>query len=357
MAVGDFLRRLLEVNGSDLHLRSQRPPYMRVDGLLQPCGEEVLSAAAVEACAAELMTQRQADSFAETNESDFAYSLPGSGRFRVNAFRQRGSVGIVVRRVLPSSATLADLGMPPALRTLASEPRGLVLVTGPTGSGKTTTTGAFIGHINATRRCHIMTVEDPIEILHRDQQSIVSQREVGIDTADFPTALKHVMRQDPDVIFIGEMRDTVTVRAALQAAETGHFVVSTLHTVDAVETVNRVLDFFPAQEQQQIRRTLAGCLRGIVSQRLLPSATGSGRVAAVEVLIATGRVVDCIRDPERTGELSQVIKEGEFYGMQTFDQGLLRLLLAGKVTMAAVMEAATSPHDLRLAARQAGLAA
>jgi twitching motility protein PilT len=293
----------------------------------------------------------------ESNEADFAYAIPGVGRFRVNAFRQRGSVGVVCRRVLPGSPGFEALGLPPVIARMAEEPRGLILVTGPTGAGKTTTTAAIINHINAVRRCHVVTIEDPIEILHTDNLAVIDQREVGVDTADFATALKHVARQDPDVIFIGEMRDEETVRAALQAAETGHLVISTLHTADTTETVNRVLEFFPPHQQRQVRLSLAGTLRCVVSQRLLQRADGRGRVPAVEVLVATGRVFDLIAKPEHTHLLPVVVAEGEFYGMQTFDQALLALYGSGTVTLAEAVQAASSPHDFRIAVQQAGLPA
>ena len=292
MTIHDLLRHMVERHGSDLHLKVGGPPYVRVDGELLATGLPELAEVDVERFAYELMDDRQAARFAETHEVDFAYAVPGVGRFRVNAFRQRGSVGVVCRRVLPGSPGFEALGLPAVIARMAVEPRGLILVTGPTGSGKTTTTAAIINHINSVRRCHIVTVEDPIEILHSDNLAVISQREVGVDTADFATALKHVARQDPDVIFIGEMRDEETVRAALQAAETGHLVISTLHTVDAAETVNRILDFFPPHQQKQVRTALASTLRGIVSQRLLPRLDGRGRVPAVEVLVATGLVFD-----------------------------------------------------------------
>jgi twitching motility protein PilT len=260
------------------------------------------------------------------------------------------------RRVLPGGSSFEALALPSTVRRLADEQRGLVLVTGVTGSGKTTTTAAMIHHINMTRRCHIVTIEDPIEVLHTDRMAIVDQREVGIDTADFHAALKRVMRQDPDVIFIGEMRDVETVRAALQAAESGHLVISTLHTLNATETVNRIIDFFPDHQQQQSRLTLAGTLKGIVSQRLLLRADGKGRVPAVEVLIANGRIFEMISNPEHTHLINDVIAEGDFYGMQTFDQHLMAMFKDGTITLEEAMAAATNAHDLTVALRQVGLA-
>ena len=244
--------------------------------------------------------------------------------------------------------TIEDLGLPAVIRTLAEEQRGIVLLTGTTGSGKSTTLAAMVDHINSTRSRNIITLEDPIEYLHRDKRSIISQREVGADTESFARAMRRVLRQDPDVILIGEMRDEETVRTALSAAETGHLVLSTLHTLDATETVNRIIDFFPPHLQQQARVMLAATLRGVVGQRLVPSAAGDGRVAACEVLVATGRVQDLILNPQETGRLSEVIAEGEYYGMQTFDQGLLHHVMAGNIDESVAFEVASSPHDFKL---------
>ncbi len=354
--IDDLLRMTAERKASDLHLRAGGPPYVRVDGELYQLDGISLTPADAERLAFSLMTEQQAREFNRTNELDFAYTVPGLARFRVNVFRQRGSLGVAVRRVLPGGSSFDALGLPQVVRKLADEQRGLVLVTGMTGSGKTTTTASMIHHINMTRRCHIVTIEDPIEVLHDDRMAIVDQREVGIDTADFSVALRHVARQDPDVIFIGEMRDIETVKAALQAAETGHLVVSTLHTLNATETVNRIIDFYPPHQQMQARLSLAGTLKGTVSQRLLPRTDGKGRIPAVEVLIMTGRVYDMIINPENTHLIEDVIAEGDFYGMQTFDQHLLGLYREGLVTIENAVAAASSPHDFTLAVRQAGLA-
>jgi twitching motility protein PilT len=302
-----------------------------------------------------LMGERVAAEFAEGGDADFAYTAPGVGRFRCNAYRQRGAVGLAIRTVAGTSASLASLGLPPVVETLADEPRGLVLVTGMTGAGKTTTTGAIVHHINCTRSVHIVTVEDPIEVLHADRMAIVNQREVGVDTRDFAAALRGVLRQDPDVIFIGEMRDQETVETALLAAETGHLVISTLHTIDVAETVNRIIELYPPHKQRQARITLAGSLRGIVSQRLLPRAGGPGRVPAVEVLVMTGRVRDLILSPDATHLIRQVVAEGDFYGMQTFDQSLLHLFREGLVRLDDATAAASNAHDFHVMARQAGL--
>ena len=356
MNIDELLTITAERLASDLHVRAGGPPYLRIDGELEPLDVPPLSAPDVERMAFDLMNEDQVRAFKQTSEADFAYSLAGVARFRVNAFRQRGSVGIAVRRVLPGSTSFEALGLPPAVGTLCEERRGLILVTGITGSGKTTTTAAMINHINANRRCHIVTIEDPIEVLHADKLAIVDQREVAIDTVDFATALRHVARQDPDVIFIGEMRDFETVKAALQAAETGHLVISTLHTIDATETVNRVIDFYPPHQQMQARLTLAGTLKGIVSQRLLIRSDGVGRVPAVEVLVANGRVFDMIVNPDQTHMLEDVIREGDYYGMQTFDQHLIELVRDGLVTLEEASAAATSPHDFALALQQRGIA-
>jgi twitching motility protein PilT len=277
------------------------------------------------------------------------------GRFRVNVFRQRGSISLVMRRLRFGGPTFDELHLPDVVRSLAEEPRGLVLVTGPTGSGKTTTLAAMIEHINRTKQGHIVTIEDPIEVLFRDDQSSINQREVGNDTESFESALRAALRQDPDVILIGEMRDTDTVRAALQAAETGHLVLSTLHTVNATETVNRVLDFFPPHQQQQIRLTLAGALKGIVCQRLVPTADG-GRIPSVEIMVNTGRIAERIADPDKTSQIHDLIAEGRFYGMVTFDQSLVALVSSGQVDAAAALETSSSPHDFQLMLQQAGLA-
>ena len=353
--INDFLRHLVERRGSDLHIKVGSSPVIRIDGVLHRTEFPKLAPDDTERAAFVLMNERVAKEFTETGEADFAYTYPGLGRFRCNAYRQRGAVGLAVRRVLPGSSSFASLGLPPVVEKLADEPRGLVLVKGMTGSGKTTTTGAIINHINATKSVHIMTVEDPIEILHPDRMAIVNQREIGIDTKDFAQALKRVLRQDPDVIFIGEMRDHETVHTALTAAETGHLVISTLHTIDATETVNRVIEFYPPHQQKQARITLAGSLRGVLSQRLLPRADGQGRIPTVEALVMTGRVRDLIVNPDQTHMIQQVIAEGEYYGMQTFDQSLLKLFRDGQIRLDDALAAASNPHDFQIMLRQAGL--
>jgi twitching motility protein PilT len=344
------LRYVVEREGSDLHVKVPAPPMARIDGQLAPIeGTEPLTQEDTEAALKHVLADpRLLEEFATVGEADFSYSIPGLSRFRVNAFRQRGSVSIALRIIPFQVRTVDDLGLPEVIRKLASEPRGIVLLTGTTGSGKSTTLAAMIEHINSQWARHIVTLEDPIEYLHRDKLSIINQREVGQDTESFARAMRRVLRQDPDVILVGEMRDEETVRTALSAAETGHLVLSTLHTLDATETVNRIIDFFPPHLQQQARVMLASTLRGVVGQRLVPRAGGQGRVAICEVLVVTGRVQDLILNPTETGRISEVIAEGSYYGMQTFDQALLEHVMAGNVTEETAMEAATSPHDFKL---------
>jgi twitching motility protein PilT len=351
----DLLRYVVDNKASDLHIKAGGPPYVRVSGRLAKSPFPALSASDCERAAMELMTVDQAKAFKVKGEVDFAYSEPGLGRFRVNVFRQRGSVALAVRRVLPGSPAFETLGLPPVVKNLAEEQRGLILVTGPTSSGKTTTTAAMINHINATRSCHILTIEDPIEILHPDRNAIVSQREIGHDTDDFATALRSAMRQDPDVIFVGEIRDSDTVRSALQAADTGHLVISTLHTTDVTETVNRVIDFFPPHQQKQTRVSLASSLKGVVSQRLIRRSDGRGLVPAVEVMVMNGRIRDLVLNEEQTHMIPDIVAESSFYGMMTFDQALLSLYRAGMVTLEDGLDGASNPHDFQISLRQEGL--
>ena len=355
LELGDLLRYAVEQRGSDLHIKVGAVPQVRVDGHLIPGPFPVVSPADTERIAAEVLPRLRAEEFESTGESDFAYSLAGLGRFRVNVFRQRGSIGLVLRRVLPGTPSFESLGLPSVVRRLAEEPRGLVLVTGPTGSGKTTTIAAMIDHINESRSVNVVTIEDPIEVLHADKKSIINQREIGSDTLGYSEALRRVLRQDPDVIFIGEMRDAETVWAALSAAETGHLVLSTLHTTNATETVNRIVDFFPPFQQKQVRLTLASSLKGLVCQRLLERADGKGRVPAVEVMVMTGRVFDRILEADDQETIEQIIAEGEYYGMQTFDQSLFNLFKNGLVTLRDALTTASHPHDFRIALQQEGL--
>jgi twitching motility protein PilT len=359
LSVEPYLRALVEVGGSDLHCKTGSSPRVRIDGRLRKLQAPTLTATDTEHMVGEVLRDRPDlwQEFLATNEADFAHSIPGVGRFRVNAFRARGSAGLVFRRVSVGAIGLEDLGLPQVVSALSMEPRGLVLVTGPTGSGKTTTLAGMIDEINNNREVHVVTIEDPIEVLHFDKLSMINQREVKLDTAGFHTALRAAMRQDPDVILVGEMRDSETVKAALAAAETGHFVLSTLHTTDAAETVNRIIDFFPPHEQKQIRMTLSESLRGILCQRLVPRSDGYGRCVTMEVLVNTGRIADAIADPEKTGTITQLISEGSYYGMQTFDQHLVSLIRDGVITLEAAMLASSSPHDLTVELRRLGLVA
>ena len=357
VSVIDYLKALVELAGSDLHCKVGSSPRVRIDGRLRKLQAPVLTSEDTEHMVAEVLRDDLREEFARTNEADFAYSIPGVGRFRANAFRQRGTAGLVFRRVSQGAIALDDLGLPPVIGSLALEPRGLVLVTGPTGSGKTTTLAGMVDAINTQRETHIITIEDPIEVMHQDKLSMINQREVRVDTADFAAALRGAMRQDPDVILVGEMRDTETVKAALSAAETGHFVMSTLHTTDAQETITRIIDFFPPHEQQQVRLSLAGSLRGIICQRLVPRADGQGRCVVMEVCVNTGRVADAIADPDKTGTLTELISDGEFYGMQTFDQHLVAFVRDGLVTLEAAMAVSSNPHDLTVELRRLGLVA
>jgi twitching motility protein PilT len=349
-----WLEELVKGNGSDLHVKVGSPPMMRLAHGLVRLDRDPLSPIETQAIADGVVPEDRKPIFKERGEVDFAYSVANVGRFRANVFRQRGSVSMVLRKLRFGGPSFDEIGLPDVVRTLADEHRGLILVTGPTGSGKTTTLAAMIGYLNATKPVHIVTVEDPIEVLHKDEVASINQREVGQDTNDFLSALRAALRQDPDVILIGEMRDTETVRAALQAAETGHLVMSTLHTQDATETVNRVIDFFPPHQQKQIRLSLAGTLRGIICQRLVPSVDG-GRIPALEILVNTGRVAERIADEEKTSEIEEVVAEGGYYGMLTFDQALLHLIQEGRVSVDDAMQAVSSVHDFELALQQAGI--
>jgi twitching motility protein PilT len=356
MAIAEFLRYLVESGGSDLHLKVGLPPVVRIDGVLSHTPFAPLMPEDTEMLALEVLSDLKREEFRQTNEADTGFTLEGVGRFRVNAYRQRGWASVAIRRVRSDIPTFEELRLPPAARQLAEEVRGLVLVTGPTGTGKTTTIASMIGWINAHRRVHIVSIEDPIEIAHDDLQSVIQQRELGLDTRSYEAALRSVVRQDPDVIFIGEIRDMETVEAAIQAAETGHLVISTLHTLDATETVNRIIDLFPEAVQRQARLSLAGSLRGVLSQRLVPRADGKGRVPVVEVMINTGRVSERIIDADQTSTIPEVIAEGDFYGMQTFDQALMKLIRENLVALDDALEAASNPHDLMLALKEAQLA-
>jgi twitching motility protein PilT len=348
--IDQALRYLVDQEGSDLHVKVPAPPIARVHGELRPIqGAAALTSEDTERALRQILTDpEKLAEFERDGEADFSYSIRGVSRFRVNAFRQRGNVSIACRAIPFQVRTIEDLGLPRVIRDLAEQPRGIILLTGTTGSGKSTTLAAMVDHINSTMARHIVTLEDPIEYLHGDKASIINQREVGQDTESFARAMRRILRQDPDAILIGEMRDEETVRTALSAAETGHLVLSTLHTLDATETVNRIIDFFPPHLQQQARVMLAATLRGVVGQRLVKRAGGGGRVAVCEVLVVTGRVQDLILNPQETGRLTEVIAEGEYYGMQTFDQALLKHVMAGNLDEETAYETASSPHDFKL---------
>jgi twitching motility protein PilT len=344
------LMKVIEVDGSDLHLKVPARPIIRRHGKLMaiPDTDGVRPDDTERTLFHMLTDEAKLESFRVEREVDFSYSIPGVARFRVNAFVQRGSVSLVCRAIPFQIKSADELLLPRVIPEIADEERGLILMTGTTGSGKSTTLAAMIDHINSKYAKHIVTIEDPVEFLHRDKMSIINQREVGEDTASFARALRRVLRQDPDVILVGEMRDEETVRTALSAAETGHLVLSTIHTVDASESVNRIIDFFPQTEQRQARAMLAGTLKAVVSQRLVPTADGLGRIASCEILRMTGRVRDMIINPDETGRLHEVIAEGAYYGMQTFDQALLEHVQAGRVAMDRALKAATHPHDFKL---------
>jgi twitching motility protein PilT len=347
--VSAALRELVEARGSDLHLKVGARPLFRVHGVLTPSETwPELTAGDTEGALLALLDDRtKLDEFGDEHEVDFSFEIAGVARYRVNAFRQRGVISLACRAIPNKISTIEELSLPPVVTELAEEERGIILLTGTTGSGKSTTLAAMIDHMNSTTTKHIVTIEDPIEFVHKDKLSAINQREVGMDTVSFKRALRRVLRQDPDVILIGEMRDEETVQTALSAAETGHLVLSTVHTVDAMESINRLLDFFPPHQHAQARSMIAGTIKGVVSQRLVPGAEG-GRVAVCEVLRMTGRVRDMIMDPDQTGKLIEVISTGSYYGMQTFDQALFGHVKAGRVTFEDAMRVASSPHDFKL---------
>ena len=350
MELNDVLTHAVETGATDVHFKLGQPPVLRSDGSLAPASvfpplDENDLATILDAVTASAPRRREA--FDETGELDIAYASSGLPRFRVNGFRQRGAISFAFRRVPSAIAGFEDLGLPPGVERLAGEPRGLVLVTGATGSGKTTTLAAVVDHINQSRAQHIVTIEDPIEFLHADKGCIVNQREIGVDTDSFGQALRRVLRQDPDVILIGELRDAETAHVALQAAESGHLVLSTLHTIDAAETLSRLIEFFPPEKQPQIVSVLAGSLRGVISQRLLPR-VGGGRIPAVEVMVVNARIAELIR--ERRGEsIPQAIEDGEYFSMQSFTQALIRLVLDGQVEREVAASTATNQHDFLIA--------
>jgi twitching motility protein PilT len=347
--VKQALRELVDRGGSDLHLKVGTGPLYRVDGeLTADTGSQPLTVEDTERALEALLEDRdKLEEFTREHEVDFSFEIEDVARYRVNAFRQRGLISLACRAIPHTISSIDELALPSVVRDLAMEERGIVLLTGTTGSGKSTTLAAMIDHINRTTSKHIVTIEDPIEFVHTDRRSAINQREVGMDTSSFKRALRRVLRQDPDVILIGEMRDEETVQAALSAAETGHLVLSTIHTVDAPESINRMLDFFPPHQHSQARSMIAGTVKGVISQRLVQGAEG-GRVAVCEILRMTGRVRDMIIDPTQTGKLLEVITSGSYYGMQTFDQALFGHVKAGRIAFDDAMRVASSPHDFKL---------
>jgi len=350
MEINELLKTAHAMGASDIHLKVGSPPIVRINGELQPIAsmgrlsnEETLK------MAFSVMSPAQRETFKKKNDIDLAYSVAGLGRFRCNCFIQRSTIGLVFRVIPMRIPSIEELLLPDILKKIAMEPRGLILVTGTTGSGKSTTLASMIDHINTNRTDHIMTIEDPIEYLHRDKRSIVNQREIGNDTESFSKAVRAALRQDPDVILVGEMRDFETIQTALTAAETGHLVMSTLHTTDAAETINRVISVFPPYQHKQVRMQLASVLRSIISMRLVPRADGRGRVPAVEILIATATIRDCIVDPDKTKMINDVIAQGTIhYGMQTFDQSLFNLFKSNLITYEEALRRATNPDDFAL---------
>jgi len=350
MELNDFLKVALKAGASDIHIKAGLPPIFRIDGSLYPYKEaNRLTPDIVNRMAFGIMNKGQQDKFRKNMELDLAYGVPGLGRFRVNIFQQRGTIGVVLRSIPFGIMTVEQLHLPPVIGKISMEQRGLILVTGTTGSGKSTTLAAMIDLINSTRTCHVVTIEDPIEFLHRDKKSIVNQREVGFDTLSFSGALKSALRQDPDVILVGEMRDFETIEIALTAAETGHLVLSTLHTIDATETITRIVTSFPPYQQKQVRLQLANIIKGVVSQRLVPRADGKGRVPAIEIMVASARVRECIEDKDRTKEIKEAIATGhQIYGMQTFDQSLMLLYKQKFITFEEALRQSTNPDDFKL---------
>jgi twitching motility protein PilT len=349
MKLDDLLKHCVAQGASDIHLHAGMSPHIRVNGKMRPVAPGILSAGLTEGLVAQMCNERQRETFAQKNQVDFAYSIPSTGRFRVNLFRQRGSVSVVLRVINSDTSLLARVKLPgDTMEFFANQKRGIVLVTGPTGSGKSTTLAAIIDCINNTREEMIVTIEDPIEMLHPNKKSVVVQREIGQDAPSFSEALVAAMRQDPDVIMIGEIRDYATAQAAISAAQTGHLVFSTLHTMDTIRTVNRIMELFPPEERSIARILFADALVGVVSQRLLPRADGQGRVAALEVMRGTLRVKDLIKDEDRTPQLKDALLEGREVGMLAFDDHLAELCSDGIIEFDTGYSAATSPHEFKL---------
>jgi twitching motility protein PilT len=348
--LNEILTIAVKARGSDIHIKTGLPPIVRIDGKLHPIpNAQRMGPDLVSSIATMMMNDRQRRIFEENSEVDMAYAVPGLGRFRVACYRQRGTIALVFRAISMKIPTMEELNLPPALKKLCLEERGLILVTGTTGSGKSSTLAAMVDHINNHRTCNIITIEDPVEFLHRDNKCIISQREVGTDTPTFSSALKGALRQDPDVILVGEMRDYETIETAMTAAETGHLVMSTLHTMDAPETINRIISVFPPYHQRQVRIQMSSIIKGIISQRLVPRADGKGRVPAVEVLLGTSRIKECIDDKDKTKQIKDAIAQGFVsYGMQTFDQSLMKLFSSKLISYEEALRQSSNPDDFAL---------
>ena len=349
MDLDRLLSQIRSRGASDLHLRVGMPPTLRVDGELVTLKEEVLHPEDLEAVTESILTAAQKERFDNYNELDLALSIRELGRYRVNLYRQRGTVGIALRAVQTEVPAFDELGLPEVVAKLTDAKRGLTIVTGTTGSGKSTTLAAMIDRINQTRRVNILTIEDPIEYVHYNKESMIVQREIGADTDSFSTALRQAFRQDPDVVLIGEIRDSETMEIALTAADTGHLVLTTLHTLNAIETISRIISFFPPHQHQQVRLLLAGTLKVIISQRLLPRAQGQGRVPAVEILVNTAAVRECLLDPDKTSQIHDLIESGSVeYGMQSFDQSMMKLYSSGLISYEEATSQADNPEDFQL---------
>lgn len=348
-SLDELLEKLVATGGSDLHLKVGSPPAYRIDGVLHPAELRPLSSEDTSILLSSLMPAGFKDAIEDVPDIDFAYGRAGLGRFRVNAYRQRGSINIVVRCVAPTSQKLGELDLPSAVATACEEQSGLIIVTGPAGSGKTTTCAAMIDYINESRRNSIVTIEDPIEVLHRDKKSIVSQREVGVDTRSYSAGVTTALRQDPDVIYVGEMRDRETIEASLVAAETGHLVITTMYTLDAMETLRRILDSFPPYLERRTRQMLATTLRTVMSQRLIPMADGHGRTVVAELLVNTEAVQEKLVDPEQIDDILEVMEEGAFYGMQTIDQAITKKYESGDISFSDALMYVAAPRDFKIA--------
>ncbi len=349
MDIKKILKEMITRGSSDLHLKVATPPVMRINGTLVQADYDPPSVQDMVSVAQQILTPAQREIFENTREIDFAFGVPGVARFRANFYVQRGSVAMVFRHVPVEIKSTEDLGLPPVVKTMAMKPRGLILVTGTVGSGKSTTLASIVDIINRDSARHVITIEDPIEFLHRDRKSIVSQREIGCDTGSYADALKHVLRQDPDVILIGEIRDAESMKIALTAADTGHLVLSTMHTIDATQTISRIISFFPPHQHQEIRFLLASTLQSVVSQRLVADVNGLNRFPATEILIATSTIREYIREPEKTVMIRQAIQEGFVqYQMQTFDQSLMQLYKENKITLEDATHASSNPHEFAL---------